>query len=214
MNDIAGAMGAISDSLMAMTTEPATEAPQTRSRAYVDCETTGTDPSIHDLIEVAWVVDEDVMPESHVFAHTLRNADREALSVNGYFTRADFKARRQEPGPATFSREDLAAEDLLMRALSGATIVCQNPGFDIRFIERKFGYITCHYRPLDLASYAMGVLGLREPEGLARTHDRLDNAGRLPLASTGPKHTATSDVIALRDCVRALDEIRAERAGG
>lgn len=84
-----------------------TPTPPTRF-VYLDGETTGLWAGRHDLFEVAWAVDAGPIQEIQ-FLHTLRDADPEALHLNGYWPRttgstALSSARSSASSPGTTAR--------------------------------------------------------------------------------------------------------------
>ena len=168
---------------------------------YLDSETTGLDPRTHQMFEVAWADDYvDSKITSIFLSHTLRDASDAALRVNRYFERRPFF---QSPRPGVSKEEaDAEAEVAIMTALSGKTVVGQNPGFDLGFLFARYGYTTNHYRTIDLGSYAMAVLNLPSPPSLEGTWEHLTKMGLVH--GDGPNHTAIGDVRALREAFHAL----------
>lgn len=169
---------------------------------YLDTETTGLDATIHDVVEVAWAVDEGPI-RTAVLPHTLRNADPKALEINGYWER-DLDDARLLGGTAARTGVRADVRDLL-RDLRGATLVGSNPAFDARFLRAKFGLEHWHHRLLDVGTYAAGVLGWDLPRGLKDVRDRLVEQGwTIP----DPDHTAFGDVATVRACHIALQLVR------
>lgn len=169
---------------------------------YLDGETTGLSPDLHDLFELAWAVDDGPIQEIQ-FLHTLRNADPAALLLNGYYNR----------GFERFCTDNRTAIEVtsvytthgLIRDLTGLTIVAENYGFDCAFLGRKLGFEPWHYRKVELSSVAMTVFGLEAPEGLSKTAGRLRDLGyEIPQND----HTAAADVATLRACHVALTDMR------
>lgn len=159
---------------------------------YLDTETTGLDPDRHEIWELAYAIDDGPI-ESGVIIHSLRNATPEALSMNGYWDRAQVVA----------PQSCMAVEIGLRSAIVGATIVGANPAFDAAFLKARWGITPWHYRLFDIEAFAAGVLGFATPRGLAAT--------RLALVDMGydipkPDHTAHGDVKTLREVHRALGE--------
>ena len=156
----------------------------TNDLVFLDTETTGLDPRIHEVWEIAWAVNDGPVQVIQV-GHTLTSADPQALKINGYVD-------RWQPLSET-SREDEAA---LREALDGATLVCSNPAFDEAFLRRRWGSPNWHHRKIDIATYAMPALGTDRPVGLATIAERL--------GVRAPDHTAKVDVLVLRACYRKL----------
>lgn len=133
--------------------EPPARAP-IKAIAFVDIETTGLDPTRHDILEVAVVrVDPDaliVLEEKSVLVQPerLADADPEALAVCGY-------------SPSVWSRALPLKWALRAIAplLDGALIAGHNVGFDWSFLEAAFRRAglplpRVDYHRLDTASLA------------------------------------------------------------
>lgn len=102
-----------------------------RPLAFIDTETTGLDPSIHEIIEFA-IIREDTEGFVEEWSTQIRpthieTADPEALRINGYNTEAWAHA-------PTF---DLAAE-FISRMLDGCVLVGHNIAFDALFLTEEF----------------------------------------------------------------------------
>ena len=156
---------------------------------YLDTETTGLDPLVHQVWEIAWAVN-DKPVETMQVRHSLAGADVVALRINGYLDRWD--------KPVTDTHE---AELLTM--LQGVTLVCCNPAFDEAFLRQRWGSTPWHYRKIDIATYAMPALGLDRPTGLATIAERL--------GVQAPDHTAAQDVRTLRECYQLLRDTYAAK---
>lgn len=159
---------------------------------YLDTETTGLDPQLHEVWEIAFAIDDGPIMSSTV-SHGLRNADPKALEINRYNDRVD---RRKLAYPRVAAMEFEAG---VLRALEGSTLVGANPAFDAGFLQSRWGERPWKYRLLDVEAYAMPFLGLDEPKGLAYIAEQL--------GVTAPDHTAAADVHTLRECHRALRAI-------
>lgn len=157
---------------------------------FLDTETTGLDPLRHEVWEVAYAVDGGPVL-SGVVPHSLRNADPEALSMNGYLARGHGRW--------------VSVENGLRGSLSGATLVGANPAFDAAFLRARWGVSPWHYRLLDVEAYAAGVLGLEMPQGLAKTTKTVRDLG---FDIPEPDHTAAGDVATVRAVYEALREIQ------
>lgn len=164
------------------------------SKIFLDTETTGLDPFIHDIWEVAWAVD-DAGIESYVVPHSIRTADPKALELNGYWTRG-------------FTADVALTADVWLREiLEGSTIVGANPAFDAAFLQHRWRAQPWHYRLLDVSSMAVQVFGLRGdglPPGLVDVANECRRFGEVP----EPDHTAAGDVATLRACYRILESLR------
>lgn len=135
-----------------------------RDLAFVDVETTGTDPQKHEVIELALVLVKQIEREGRgpeikilgeyewkIKPERIEDAEEEALRVNGY-NEADW-----------IFAVDLknAMEDFNKKA-SGATFVSHNLVFDYNFVMegyKKSGVEnTMHYGKLDTISIAFARL--------------------------------------------------------
>lgn len=155
---------------------------------YLDTETTGLDPNLHEVWEVAWAVDDGPIISGSVW-HRLENFDPKALEINGYHERIDVI-------------EPVDGDDLY-KALHGATLVGANPAFDAAFLRARWGEAPWRYRMLDVEAYAMPLLGYSEPKGLATI--------AADLGVEAPDHTAAADVHTLRECHRRLRQAYARQ---
>lgn len=163
-----------------------------RRLVFLDTETTGLDPALHQVWEIAYAVDDGPIL-SAIVRHDLRYATGEALEIGGHNTRC--LADHQDS--ADWAVGWIAT---LLGSLDGATLVGANPAFDAAMLRARWGHAPWHYRLLDIEAYAMGVLGWEEPRGLAAIAEHL---GIQP-----GDHTAAGDVRCLRDCFRALRLVR------
>lgn len=167
---------------------------------FLDVETTGLDPRIHQPYELSWWREDVDRPTTAVLPHTLEYADAAALKIGGYFER----------GFAPFgndARQLRVAADLA-RELRGVTLVGSNPPFDAAMIRRVIGCDIWHHRLIDVSQGAMWVLGLDRPPGLGKAAEMLRVLGYdIPEAD----HTAEGDVRATRAVYYALKTIRDAR---
>ena len=157
-----------------------------RPLVFLDLETTGLDPEIHEVWEAAWAVDDGPI-ETVQLPHSLANADPITLAINQYWDRVG------QPNPNC---------DILLRdVLQDVTIVGANPAFDAAFLRTSWKSAPWRYRLLDVQAYAMPLLGHDRPCGLSTIADELRTRGfDIPT----PDHTAGRDVETLRECFRAL----------
>lgn len=199
---------------------------------YVDGETTGLDPRIHQMFELAYARDSDSVRRL-ILPHTLRNAEPAALEVNRYHERG---IADQHVLTGQHLRAALQVfEDAFLPADPDGqplTWVGCNPRFDVGFLwgkhigvdprlqraRRRLGLPAqpppaepWKHRLLDLETYAAGVLGIPNPPGLNALRARLVELGwHIP----APDHTAAGDVITTRACHRALLGIVGQRTRG
>ena len=158
---------------------------------FLDLETTGLDMFKHSIWEAAWAVEDGEIKSGFLY-HDLKNADPYALEINGYHSRI------------TPEHDDWHAnEESLYNDLKGSTIVAANPAFDAGMLQYRWREQPWHYRLLDIEAYAMPVLGLTRPRGIAYIAERLE--------VVAPDHTAYNDVYTLRQCFDILTNIYKDR---
>lgn len=173
----------------------------TNPLCWIDCETTGLDPRIHQPYEVCFWREDRNEPAAFALPHTLEYADQQALEIGGYFDR-EFSESSPGPEVAPLIRSTLA------HALRGVTLVGANPGFDAAMLTGFIGTAVWHYRLIDVESVAMSVFGWDRPQGLSSVVTACRAAGfEIP----EPNHTAEADVRATRAVHEALVRIRAGR---
>lgn len=161
---------------------------------FIDCESTGLDPRIHQPWEVCVWREDAPEPTTLWLEHTLDYADPKALEINGYHRRG-----WQAPKEGNTARRTLAT------LLAGVTLVGSNPGFDAAMIRQFLGFEPWHHRMVDVSQGAMWVLGLERPPGLAKAGELLRDRGfEIPEAD----HTAEGDVRATRAVYYALGSLR------
>lgn len=156
----------------------------------VDIETTGLDPNVHEVWEIAYArLEGDVY--TGTVPHRGLTADPKALAMNGYHDNAIPSA------PLDFDQE-------VRQALTGNILLAANPAFDSAFLRKRWGLgaeTPWHYRMIDIESMAFAVLHYDQPKGLK------DIAADLRLIGyqiAAPTHRAWSDVVTLRECYKAL----------
>tara|TARA_R100000406_G_scaffold87719_1_gene72607 strand:- start:550 stop:1107 length:558 start_codon:yes stop_codon:yes gene_type:complete len=117
-----------------------------RSIAFVDIETTGLNPAIHEIIEIA-IITADETYHTKIAPQRIDLADSRALQINKY-------------NPSNWA--DAPSFDLvhqkITRLLIGKTIAGHNPKFDVEFLNEAFAsvgspFVTGH-RVLDTITLA------------------------------------------------------------
>jgi hypothetical protein len=163
---------------------------------FVDTETTGLDPRIHQPYEVCIWRDGWNEPNTYALPHTLEHADPQALKVGGYFERE-----------CMYRNGDQTTARVLTKHLRGVTLVGSNPAFDAAMLTRIIGTPVWHHRMLDVAQGAMWVFDWHRPKGLADVALALRRRGyEIP----EPDHTAEGDVRTARAVYGALRDLRCD----
>lgn len=160
------------------------------SLVFLDTETTGLNPWIHEIVEVAYAVDDGPVIRIEL-PHDLERAEEKALEVNRYHER-----NLSEEGETDWQEKSAAMEI----ALREATLVGANPAFDAGFLRTWYGFTNWHYRLLDVEAFAAGAFGWRVPVSLKDTATTLRDLGfEIP----APDHSAVADVETTRAIYRA-----------
>ncbi|MFI8531755.1 exonuclease domain-containing protein [Streptomyces aquilus] len=131
--------------------------------AFVDTETIGLDPFLHDAWEIAVILRADGRDEEHVFRikPDLLNADPQALKINRYHERTS--------APDWTWDDPHTAATRLYSILDGAVLVGSNVAFDAEMLTHLFGRYydqprPWHYRTVDIVTLAVGSLYGRASE--------------------------------------------------
>ena len=165
---------------------------------FIDCETTGLDPRIHQPYEVSWWLEDEDEPRSGWLAHDLTHADTKALEIGGYWQR---KAWAAQDGGWMFTE----SPPTLAQVLEGVTLVGSNPAFDAAMLTRYIGTPVWHHRLINVAEGAMWVFNWDRPKGLGDVAKRCRAEGYdIP----EPDHTAEGDVRTTRAVYEALRAFR------
>ena len=134
---------------------------------FIDTETTGLDPDIHEIWEIAVIRrDSDGTDwESHyqlrkTELHLTHTADEKALEINRYHERmivpedCGYAQIDGSGKPCAMSYKTLV--DDLNRLLTGAVLIGSNPAFDAAFLRNFMNAAPWHYRTIDIATLAAG----------------------------------------------------------
>lgn len=163
--------------------------PTTLPIVFLDTETTGLDPAIHRVWEIALATAAGVemvfqLPLSD---QDLYNADPDAQQINGWATRSD--PALQVPKAVGVQR--------LAAATQGMTIVGKNPAFDVTMLIATFrmmGPVPWSYRTLCVDQLGYGALISRQiPVGLPWASDEIATALGVDVTKF-ERHTALGDV--------------------
>ena len=156
---------------------------------HIDVETTGLDPDVHQICEVAWAVDRGPIKSGRVSIPKHAIVDPDAMYINNHWRRID-------------SMQLLNTVELY-NDLKDNTLCGVNIAFDESFLRVLLGGTPWHYRKLDLPSYAMAKFDLELPPSSKMIEDLLVIAGFiLPEVE---HHSAAGDVElqrAMFDCLR------------
>lgn len=142
-----------------MSTDSPTKTPP--PLAFVDTETTGLDPYLHEAWEIAVIFREGDLDTEHTFRikPDINNATPKALEINRYHERTSAPGWQwQDPQNAT---------ERLHGLIDGTVLIGSNPSFDAAMLSRLFGMhhpnwranpTPWHYRTIDVATLAAGFL--------------------------------------------------------
>ena len=146
---------------------------------YLDTETTGLNPNLHDVWEIA-IIDQQGREHAWMIKPDLTHADPKALEVSGYYTRhfTVTGGYTVDAGGAMVTEHwdseligdtetSEAAAQQVAELLSGAVVVGSNPDFDRQFLTRWLGrhgqVWAAHYRTIDVTTLGHGYLAGCEP---------------------------------------------------
>lgn len=138
--------------------------------AFIDTETVGLDPFLHDAWEYAVILRRDGVDTEYEFRirPDLTNADPKALEINRYHERTSAEDWHWDDRRAAAAR--------LYSLLNGAVIVGSNPAFDAEMLTHLFGRYyenprPWHYRTIDVTTLAAGALYGRASEWTRKDGD-------------------------------------------
>jgi len=168
------------------------EVPAPAAYAVFDCETTGTDPGVDEIVSLAVVrLDADGV-ETVRFARLVRPScpiPAEATAVHGIGDEDVMEAPR-------FAE----IADVLLGFLNGAVFVAHNVEFDLAMLQHAFANVGIDYR---LAGVACTLDAFRLLEPLAENHQLESICERRGIVLEDA-HEALSDVLATVALLRVL----------
>lgn len=171
-----------------------------RAKLFLDLETTGLDPDLHEAWEIAWAFDLEPV-QSSFLPHGGRVRDREADVVNHYLERCPAMVKGWLRGVKSEAESRLLDRVRMLQP----TIVSASPSaVDVPFLRARWRETPWHHRVIDISTYAMPILGHAEPQGQWQIASELREAGfDVPL----PDHSAGADVESLRACYYLLEAL-------
>lgn len=164
--------------------------------AFVDVETTGTDPRIHELWEIGIILRTGDGQEKYAWfvrPEHMGTADPTALRIGGYYERAAEHLPEHDPWnavqtlpPVTDKPSPACSAQAVARRvaklLDGAKIVAANPAFDTAFLQaflRANGELGCwSYRTDNIESMVRGWLAACDMGAAAEDLNGLHDAAR------------------------------------
>lgn len=174
--------------------------------AFIDTETTGTDPNRHEIIELAVIIARQVPREGRgpkleiieecewkIKPEHLETAEEEALRVNGYNEVDWMFASELKPVMEEFAKK-----------VQSSTFVSHNITFDYNFVMKAFEKTgvenNMHYAKLDTISMAFARL-YDAPQA-----DKFSLRALCTLlkVENSKAHTALADTRALFECYKKL----------
>lgn len=169
---------------------------------FVDCETTGLNPALHEIISLSYIStnqeNKEVLAAGTFYVHPqqLDKADPKALEVNGY----SFDRWRLE---GTVTRAEMVQR--LAEVSAGAVLVGHNVKFDEAFMRAAFvaegAQPAWSYHTVDTVALAWPLYLKRYVEGL-----RLDDLCKRYKCLRATVHTAEEDVRITRRIYQGLVE--------
>jgi len=166
--------------------------PAPAAYAVVDCETTGTDPAVDEIVSLAIVrLDADGVETTRYtsLVRPARPIPPEATAVHGIGDEDVAWAPR-------FA--DIAVDVLAL--LDGAVFVAHNAAFDLGMLQHAFARAGADYRPAGVAC-TLDAFRLLEPRELSH---RLESICERRGITLGGAHEALGDVVATAALLRVL----------
>ena len=170
------------------------EVPVPSGYAIFDCETTGTDPEVDEIVSLALVLLDRDGAETGRFSSLVRPScpiPEEATAIHG-ISDAD----------AADAPMFVQVADRLLGLFENRVFVAHNAGFDLTMLQCAFRAAGLEYRP---AAVACTLDAFRILEPLAENH-RLETICERHGVAFGHAHDATGDALAAAALVRVLLE--------
>ncbi len=170
------------------------DVPAPPAYAVVDCETTGTDPQLDEIVSLAVVRLDAAGVERSRFVQLVRPSrpiPADATAVHGI---------RDEDVAAAPRFGEIAGE--LLALLEGAVFVAHNAAFDLAMLRKAFARVEIDFRPAGVAC-TLDAFRLLEPQ--AEDHRLASICARHGILLDGA-HEALSDVLATTALLRLLLE--------
>ena len=108
-------------------------------KCFIDIETTGLNPAVHEIIEIALIIEGE--EGLHRFSTKIKpkfieHAEPRALEVNGF----SFEEWRDAP-------YDMEVAEEIASLIQGCTLIGHNVNFDAEFLEEMLHKCGCKYAP-------------------------------------------------------------------
>ncbi len=140
---------------------------------FLDCETTGLDPTRHEVYELGLIVEgtDGVEEAKHWwFEIDLKRADSEALRMSGFYERYPAQDPNRDPNLLAEPLDIYPAAEAapaIARMTAGAHLVGVNPAFDATFLGallRSAGQVPAwEYHLVDVLPLVAGRMRMRPP---------------------------------------------------
>ena len=178
------------------------EVPPPAAYAVVDCETTGTDPAVDEIVSLAIVRLGADGVETARYTSLVRPScpiPPEATAVHGIGDEDVARAPRFV---------EIAAD--VLGLLDGAVFVAHNAAFDLGMLQHALAQAGADYRPVGVAC-TLDAFRLLEPRELSH---RLESICERRGITLGGAHEALGDVVATAALLRVLLERRPRARDG
>jgi DNA polymerase III epsilon subunit-like protein len=174
--------------------------------AFIDLETTGTNPGVHEILEIGILTARQTQDPADPLIETgryefkiapmhLETADPKALQVNHY-----------DPSEWKDARPFTEISKELDTILKGHIFVAQNVAFDVGFLARAYESVgksldsVMYYHKLDLASIAIGTSYWDKTYRRFTLNELVTNSGVVNTRA----HSALADAVATFEVAKKL----------